>query len=62
MTADVQSKNLDTVKAYLAALGRGDRDTIAAMFADDVVEIVPLSFTGKSEPAAKFEGKEQVMD
>lgn len=54
-------QNLNTVKAYFDGLASADRDAIAALLADDAVEIVPLSNSGDPDPWNVFTGKDEVM-
>ncbi len=48
LTAAEQNPN--TVEAYFDGLASADRDAIGALFADEIVEVVPLSNTGDPSP------------
>jgi ketosteroid isomerase-like protein len=58
---ETQRKSLALTTAYFDSMMRRDIATVADLFTNDVLEIVPLSITGDPGPQAVFEGKEQVM-
>lgn len=48
-------------RAFLDALERKDLDAVSAIFDETATHTLPLSFSGTQEPAAHFEGKEEVV-
>ncbi|GAB6898926.1 nuclear transport factor 2 family protein [Kineosporia succinea] len=60
MTAN-QTTALDLAKTFVEALEMRDADLIAPHLADDVVEVIPYSNTGKTEPWFVFNGKAEVV-
>ncbi len=58
---DSPSGNLDSVKTFFDALEKHDVSLLTPLLADDIVETIPLSNTGASEPFATYEGKEAVV-
>ncbi len=57
----VHTTSLAVARQFFDSLESGDVDAIGALLADDVVQVLPLSFTGDPEPGYTFTGKQEVL-
>ncbi|MBB6550862.1 hypothetical protein [Nonomuraea rubra] len=59
--AGPERRTEDRTRALLAAFERRDVKAISASIDENATFTIPLSFSGASEPAGHFAGKEQIL-